>query len=793
MKHTVPIKKLFLFIVSVALHGSAYALFNNIASSVKQLSVNSISQHVLDKDHVIFQGDVEVFVDQKIHLWADTVEVDKKLKTLTAYADIGKSIVVENDEVVMLATKVFLDIATKTGYVEQVKVHINEGYFLADRAQKDGDDWIMHRVLYTPCDAPHPHWHFKASKMAIEGSYFIKASNILFKIGQVPIFMFPWIMFPIHDGSKTRASAKSGFLIPKFSIDYEYGLGIKQEYYKYFSPHCDSTLSVDWRDKRGLVLFDEFRWARAPENHLQVKAHYAIARDSFVQKRGKIFKATDRRYWINAEDFRSSEKLFDGALVASLLRLDFGTDKKIGYHFFNNIEGVDDSFHNSFHVRSLWQRHQIELKIDDEKTTRKKFLELTQDELRKCQVKPLQNTVIAQKELLDRVDVILLPHIEWNTAYKSWGNMIAYRHDFFIDQGTARQDEREKIYIAGQLVCDQRIIPRWSADVFRLNYRGDIRQSVQCKGNTLSLWIDPYVQLRSQLLEDAQFSKNVFERRAFGRGGYRLFLSSGAEWSLPEGVVSSNDGSYQYFLHPLLKWDYLPKFYQQHWVYMDRWDRAYPTNKLTFQLRNNMQLKDLSVDLNVRQSYDFYSRSDIFPLDRAAIDQHIQPIRFDLSMNKSPYSLFVAQEYEWRTGRLLQSEMQVNFSLDKINLSAGYLFQDPTMQVQRELLSNIPHFATLSVSFPVSRCAMMLYDGQFYLEKYPHFFDIAHVKPLLHRIRLDYDGHCWGFYIGFEEKKYREYGNWKKERAIVFCLRLESLGSFAQKFRRPQFLKFNGN
>ena len=66
---------------------------------------------------------------------------------------------------------------------------------------------------------------------------------------------------------------------------------------------------------------------------------------------------------------------------------------------------------------------------------------------------------------------------------------------------------------------------------------------------------------------------------------------------------------------------------------------------------------------------------------------------------------------------------------------------------------------------------------------------IRNIKPLLHRVRLAYDGHCWGFYVGFEEKRYREYGNNKSERYFVFSFRLDSIGSFAQRIKQPAMLE----
>ena len=54
-----------------------------------------------------------------------------------------------------------------------------------------------------------------------------------------------------------------------------------------------------------------------------------------------------------------------------------------------------------------------------------------------------------------------------------------------------------------------------------------------------------------------------------------------------------------------------------------------------------------------------------------------------------------------------------------------------------------------------------------------------------HRFSLDYKGHCWGLALGYEEKRYREYGNWKREHVITVAIKLNSLGSFAKRFKRP--------
>jgi len=117
------------------------------------------------------------------------------------------------------------------------------------------------------------------------------------------------------------------------------------------------------------------------------------------------------------------------------------------------------------------------------------------------------------------------------------------------------------------------------------------------------------------------------------------------------------------------------------------------------------------------------------------------------------------------------------------------VYQNSQMQKERELFSDIPHFVLFGVSVPLFKGMHVYYDGLFYSEKDTKFFPFDGLRPLRHSIRLDYQGHCWGISIGFEEKRYREYGNWQSDQALTLLIRLESLGSVAKRFKKiPSYL-----
>lgn len=756
------------------------------------MSIKSLTQHVLEKKTIVFEGDVEVLIDQKIHLWADRVDVDKEKQTIKAQCIKKGSVVLETSDFLILADSFFLDILHKVGHAENICIHIDEGYLSAAKAEKRSDNtWHMEKLVYTPCDAPKSHWHFSAQKAVVHGNYFVRASNLLFKIGDFPIFVLPRMIFPIQGHSK------SGFLIPKFYFDYDQGLGIKQEYYWHIHKHCDTTIGVDWRRKKGVVFSDEFRWARSKESFSLINSQYANAKNMFVQKEGKIYEASKHRYWVQGKDFQTLGNIGNAACY-SLACVDFGTDKRIGYNFFNTVDEIDNTFYNAGVIRSLWPNNQGECRIDSLETGRKRFLALMPrekialDALVNSQRKKIEDRnglIISKKEIEDNVTVIHFPHFEWNSGYLLGNKYLSYRHDFFIDQAFFRQKETERIYANSLLFSESNVIPQRKADVLRLGYQGSLSSSMHFLDQAFKFKINPALQFRSNKLQDSPCSRNVIEHTALGNGAYRLFCKYGAEWAMPEGEVYNTSGSYQHLIQPIIQWEWLPKFYQSNWHYMDRWDRAYPKNELALLLRNNIILRDLTIDVNVSQGLDFYHQKDLFCLRRGVGSHPMLPFRYDFNIDSGIFSLGVAQEFEWDRVRLLQSEVYLGMNFNKVQASIGYLFQDNELQHRRELLSRVPHFLLLGLAVPVSKHATVLYDGQFYAEKNKHLLSIDGVKPLLHRIRLDYEGHCWGFYIGLEEKYYREYGNQRREHAIVFSLRLESLGSFAKKFKRPPMYK----
>ncbi len=762
----------------------------------KSIQINSLKQQIIDKDHLVFEGEVEVLFDKKFHIWADRVEVDYTKKVLRAFCNVSCAIKVETKDFLLLAQSFELDLQSRVGSAKKIKIHTADGYFSARYAEKIGDyEWYLHHVSYTACDADNAHWQITAREASVCAGCFIKVNWVFFKIGPIPVFVLPKMIIPLQTGfSSEKKGAASGFMIPKFYFDYDSGFGFKQEYYHHFGDRCDTTLGVEWREQKGIALFDEFRWVRAPGSYTQAKAYYALARHDFKESQGKILPAIRNRYWVSGKDFFSYD-LF-GAQGNNLIKLDFGTDKRIGYQFFELLEQVDDSFYNALINRLLWPKCLLQLKVDDMQTSRKRFSALSEDDLQRkgLSLECLDQNMITTKkpfnvkELENRVSVALAPAISLHSAYHVWANKLFYRQDFFFDQILYREQELVKTYCDSFLIDEDQSIPLKKAQIMRFDYRGALESSTRFYGNTFTGGIYPTMQGRSLIQENQYLYRNVYESRLFARGASRLFLTYGAEWSLPEVAFSDYVYDYLYSLQPLVRWDYVPLFKQQHWYFMDERDFIFPKNQIEASLTQHFMKGSSQIEFSVSQGYEFNKSEDILPLRRSLGPQHFLPIQVRAQVNNSLFQGTLQQEYDVKNAQLLNTEIITGISVHKVHFNMGYLFQPPSIQRTRELFSNVSHFVLVDFMVPVGKSSTIQYAGQFYVEKGHRFMELANVKPLLHTLRFEYTGHCCGFYVGYEEKKYREFGHDKHERAIVFSLRLNSLGSLAKRFKRPQVM-----
>jgi LPS-assembly protein len=117
-----------------------------------------------------------------------------------------------------------------------------------------GLGWL-HNATFTTCDPEGPHWQIEAKRIRINSEEgFGTAWGAKVRVGNVPVFYLPYIIFPIDD---TR---RSGFLYPSLGLSGRSGFELEVPYYLNLAPNYDATLTPHLMTDRGVKMNVEARY-----------------------------------------------------------------------------------------------------------------------------------------------------------------------------------------------------------------------------------------------------------------------------------------------------------------------------------------------------------------------------------------------------------------------------------------------------------------------------------------------------------------------------------------------------
>lgn len=114
---------------------------------------------------------------------------------------------------------------------------------------------VMDDVQFTTCPEGREDWTMSASKVDInQNEGWGEARNMVLHVGEVPVFYFPYVTFPVSD------ERRSGFLWPSLGHSSRTGTDIALPYYWNIAPNYDATLTPRYMTERGLMLGGQFRY-----------------------------------------------------------------------------------------------------------------------------------------------------------------------------------------------------------------------------------------------------------------------------------------------------------------------------------------------------------------------------------------------------------------------------------------------------------------------------------------------------------------------------------------------------
>ncbi|UTV98810.1 LPS-assembly protein LptD [Marinomonas rhizomae] len=108
--------------------------------------------------------------------------------------------------------------------------------------------------LFTTCEPNQESWKLYGSSIELDTkSGFGTAKHVQIRIGELPIFYFPWLRFPINDSRQT------GFLFPSFGYSGSDSLSFSVPFYWNIAPNYDATITPQFIQNKGEGVDIEFR------------------------------------------------------------------------------------------------------------------------------------------------------------------------------------------------------------------------------------------------------------------------------------------------------------------------------------------------------------------------------------------------------------------------------------------------------------------------------------------------------------------------------------------------------
>lgn len=211
-------------------------------------------EHNQADDVITASGNV-VLLWQGATLTSDNATYDRANRILKA---TGNVVIVKGGDTVK-GESVSLDLDSGRGELAKGNIFLkqNNMRFTGDRVTRIGEyDYSASQGSYTTCDAEIPSWKFGAADLDMTVDEYGTAKDVVFYIKDVPVFYFPYVVFPV------KRERQSGFLFPRFGWSGKKGAEVDMFYYWAISPSQEATIDLDIQSSRGVGTGLDYRYLR---------------------------------------------------------------------------------------------------------------------------------------------------------------------------------------------------------------------------------------------------------------------------------------------------------------------------------------------------------------------------------------------------------------------------------------------------------------------------------------------------------------------------------------------------
>jgi lipopolysaccharide assembly outer membrane protein LptD (OstA) len=206
---------------------------------------------VLGKDELILKEYVDIKYGD-VRLQADFVRYVPSTKEASASGNV----VLDHGSARITAESLTYNLETDTGTFYKARGYAEPSYYFeAARIEKiSGDELVLHDATFTACTQPIPYWSFKVGRGLLRLDDYAYLRNLSFKIGRVPVFFTPYLVWPI------KTDRASGLLFPEFGFSRRGGTVVSNALYWAMRGNMDATFYLDYLSLAGYGTGLEYRY-----------------------------------------------------------------------------------------------------------------------------------------------------------------------------------------------------------------------------------------------------------------------------------------------------------------------------------------------------------------------------------------------------------------------------------------------------------------------------------------------------------------------------------------------------
>ena len=204
-----------------------------------------------DREQGVVEGSGNVGIKyENIGIYSDHIKVNFKINEIMASGNI--SFISQSGKI--MGDSITYNMTTKKGEVYNASTFSPPLYYRGKVINKISDDKIeVNKGLFTTCDLETPHYSLRAGRINIEIDKMVTASNITIYAGPIPVFYFPFLVFPLKEGAVS-------WFFPTIGHSQEKGIYVKAGYNYSPIPFLYGSIFFEYMQKKGMGVGSEYEY-----------------------------------------------------------------------------------------------------------------------------------------------------------------------------------------------------------------------------------------------------------------------------------------------------------------------------------------------------------------------------------------------------------------------------------------------------------------------------------------------------------------------------------------------------